>query len=129
MPHGFRFIESLLCGAYFAVIAFWCLGQESNLRRRDNQSLALPTELPRRITRRILTLISVGNLSIPRLFRISLFAVRAFNKLDSSFYKTHLNMYIFKTQKNRKHCCLCLKRNTNYKAYGISKLTLSNELL
>ena len=131
----------------------WCIRQESNLRRRDFQSLALPTELPMHmtrqvitspcdfvllyetllggltcctclfrvegdriwtcpedltllfhraalhITRRILTLISVGNLSIPRLFRISLFAVRAFNKLDSSFYKTHLNMYIFKTQK------------------------------
>ena len=55
-------------------------------------------------------------------------AVCAFNKLDSSFYKTHLNMYIFKI-KNRKHCCLCLKRNTRYKAYGISNFALSNDLL
>ena len=32
--------------------SFWCLGQESNLRRRDFQSLALPSELPRHMTRR-----------------------------------------------------------------------------
>lgn len=29
----------------------WCLGQGSNLRRRDFQSLALPAELPRLMTR------------------------------------------------------------------------------
>ena len=116
-----------------AVGALWCPRQESNLRRRNFQSLALPTELQRHmtrqvitspcdfvllyetllggltcctcllkvegdrnwtcledwitllfhratlhITRRILTLISVGNLATPRLFRISLFAVCAF---------------------------------------------------
>ncbi len=56
LPYGFRFIETVLCGAYFAVIALWCLGQESNLRRRDFQSLALPTELPRHIrTRQAIT--------------------------------------------------------------------------
>ena len=36
--------------------AFWCPRQESNLRRRDFQSHALPTELPRHITRQVAAL-------------------------------------------------------------------------
>ena len=36
--------------------AFWCPGQESNLRHRDFQPHSLPTELPRHITRQVAAL-------------------------------------------------------------------------
>ena len=68
------FVSLLLC----CLCLYWCFRQGSNLRRMDFQSIALPSELQKHITRRILTLISLGNLSIPWLFKISLFTVCAF---------------------------------------------------
>ena len=78
--------------------------------------------------RRILTLISVGNLSIPRLFRISLSLFAPLINL-TPLSTRHTLICISSKLKNRKYCCLCLKRNTRHKAYGISNFTLSNELL
>ena len=51
-----RRILFVSCNNHFAnhgccLCLFWCLRQESNLRRRDFQSLALPPELQRHITR------------------------------------------------------------------------------
>ena len=44
--------NQLLCLlSYTSVLSCWCLGADSNHRHRDFQSLALPTELPRRVWR------------------------------------------------------------------------------
>ena len=44
--------NQLLCLlSYTSVFSCWCLGADSNHRHRDFQSLALPTELPRRLWR------------------------------------------------------------------------------
>lgn len=69
LPHGFGFTRRCSVAHFFAVLAFWCLRQESNLRRRDFRSLALPTELPRHITRhRVFSLQLLNNNSCGCLF-------------------------------------------------------------